>query len=98
MAKDKLITIRIESDKLEAFKRWTDKRDINLSSFLYDVIEACLDGRIDERIITNERLDGIRIDEIIDNRLASVPTREEMTAAIESLRSEFSPALELAGK
>jgi hypothetical protein len=79
MAKDKLITIRIESEKLEAFKKWTEQRDLNLSTFLYDVVEACLDGKLDERIVADSQLDDFRIVEI-EKAIASLRTVVEGVA------------------
>lgn len=68
MAKDKLITIRIESEKREDFTKWSKDRSIDASVFLYGVIDACLDGRIDERILNN-RVDDKQLDKLIDERL-----------------------------
>lgn len=68
MAKDKLITVRIESEKREDFTKWAKDRSIDASVFLYGVIDACLDGRIDERILNN-RVDDKQLDKLIDERL-----------------------------
>lgn len=81
MAKDKLITIRIEDLKREAFKNWANSKKLDVSAFLHDVIDACLDGRIDEKIISSNRLDSTqgkilndRLD-IIEKRLASLTSQ-----------------------
>ena len=81
MAKNKLITIRIEDLKREAFKNWANSKNLDVSAFLHDVIDACLDGRIDEKIISSCRLDSVtgellrqRID-IIEKRLANLDSQ-----------------------
>jgi hypothetical protein len=79
MAKDKLITIRIEGEKLEAFKKWTEQRNLNLSTFLYDVVDACLDGQLDERIVMTSRIDDSRIVEI-EQSIAALQTVVEGVA------------------
>lgn len=101
MAKDKLITIRIESDELEAFKEWTEKRNLALSSFLYDIIKACLDGRIDEGILKGKQLDTEQLDKLIQERVDTQidkkiesAIREALPKAIASLRSELQPILD----
>lgn len=68
MARDKLLTIRIEEDKREAFNNWCESRDYNYSKFLYEVIEACLDGRIDESILSSQKLDN-NLAEKLDKRI-----------------------------
>ena len=84
MAKDKLITIRIEDLKREAFKNWTKSKNLDVSAFLHDVIDACLDGSIDEKIISSNRLDNTqgkllndRLN-IIEKRLASLTSQFEL--------------------
>jgi hypothetical protein len=99
MGRDKLITVRIEQDLRDAFNRWTKDKGTDASSVLYDFIKRCLDGSIDANLATGKTIISLydsRLDAIIENRLIGV--REEMTAAIESLRSEFAPALELVEK
>jgi len=87
MAKDKLITIRIEDLKREAFKNWANSKDLDVSAFLYDVIDACLDGRIDERMISSSRLDNRRENlpndriDIIEKKLANLT--EQLEACID---------------
>ena len=69
MARDKLLTIRIEEDKREAFNNWCESRNYNYSKFLYEVIEACLDNRIDESILTSQNIENNlanRLDKRID--------------------------------
>jgi hypothetical protein len=101
MAKDKLITIRIESEELEAFKEWTEKRNLALSSFLYDIIKACLEGRLDEGILKGKQLDTIELDKLVVERVDSQidkkiesAIREALPKAIASLRSELQPILD----
>lgn len=67
MARDKLITIRIESEKREAFKELAKSQNTDTASLLYDFISQCLDGRIDIGIVTGK---GNRIDKI-DNQIGS---------------------------
>ncbi len=92
MTRDKLITIRIESEKREAFKRWAEARGVDVSGFLYDVIDSCLANRIDERILKGE-LDTERIDRIVSQRIDAC-LDERMESAIAALRREFQPALD----
>ena len=100
MAKDKLITIRIEEDKRDTFKSWAESRGKDVSGFLYEVIDACLAGRLDESIVAQE-LDTDRLDEMVRERLdKNLDTRIEtavsqaVATATASLRSEFAPALD----
>ncbi len=79
MAKDKLITVRIEGDKREAFKKWTDSKGLEVSAFLYDVIDACLGDRIDEKIISGKRIDKEEVKRI-DNRLNKIDIRLDTMA------------------
>ena len=67
MARDKLITIRIEGEKREAFKELAKSHNTDTASLLYDFISGCLDGRIDIKLVTGK---GNRIDKI-DNQLDS---------------------------
>lgn len=57
MSRDKLLTIRIEEEKREAFNSWCEARDYSYSKFLYEVIDHCLSGRIDESIFSGESVD-----------------------------------------
>jgi hypothetical protein len=87
MARDKLITIRIEGEKREAFNQLAKAQNTDTASLLYDFISGCLDGRIDISLVTGKgnRLDKIdnqidseRIDKLetdtqrIDNRLDTI--------------------------
>ena len=73
MNKNKLITVRIEAEKRDQFKKWVKKQKLDVSEFLTTVIEACLDGRIDENLITNlnPQSDSIYIDKL-DNRISEL--------------------------
>ena len=92
MARDKLITIRIEDEKREAFKRWTEARGLDVSGFLYDVIDSCLSNQIDERILKGE-LDTEQIDKVVSQRVDAC-LDERIEKAIAALRREFRPALD----
>ena len=67
MARDKLITVRIEGEKREAFNNLAKSQNTDTASLLYDFISQCLDGRIDIKLVTGK---GNRIDKI-DNRIDS---------------------------
>lgn len=67
MARDKLITIRIEGEKREAFNNLAKSQNTDTASLLYDFINQCLDGRIDISLVTGK---GNRLDKI-DNQLDS---------------------------
>lgn len=72
MSRDKLITIRIEGDKREAFKELAKSQNTDTASLLYDFINQCLDGRIDIKLVTGK---GNRIDNQLDsNRLDKLET------------------------
>lgn len=72
MTRDKLITIRIESEKREAFKELAKSQNTDTASLLYDFISGCLDGKIDIGIVTGK---GNRIDnQIGSNRLDKLET------------------------
>jgi hypothetical protein len=66
MAKDKLITVRIEDELREEFKKWCEVRGLDVSVFLYDVIRRCLDGKLDESIVTGYQLDSEQLDNKLD--------------------------------
>ena len=84
MARDKLITIRIEGDKREAFNNLAKSQNTDTASLLYDFISGCLDGRIDIKLVTGKgnrldnQIDSDRIDKLetatqrIDNRLDTI--------------------------
>jgi len=101
MAKDKLITIRVESSKRDAFKHWVTARGKDVSGFLSEVIDACLSGKLDEQLVSKEidtdRLDKMvreRVDSSIDNLVATA-VREAVEEATASLRSELASLLEI---
>lgn len=102
MTKNKLITVRIESEKRENFTKWAKTRNIDASVFLYGVIEACIDGRVDEGIL-DKRLDEQQLDDRIDERIRQLEDKldkridnkldnvvsEAVETAIASLRDEL---------
>lgn len=70
MSRDKLITIRIESDLRDAFNEWCEAKNTNCSKLIYETIKAYLDGRIDEKILSSQIADENlvkQIDKRIDN-------------------------------
>lgn len=67
MARDKLITIRIEGEKREAFNNLAKSQNTDTASLLYDFISGCLDGTLDISLVTGK---GNRIDKI-DNQIDS---------------------------
>ncbi|NCR23526.1 MAG: hypothetical protein GPJ27_17185 [Microcystis aeruginosa L111-01] len=73
MARDKLITIRIEGDKRDAFNQLAKSQNTDTASLLYDFISGCLDGRIDISLVTGK---GQRIDnQLDDDRLNKIDNR-----------------------
>ena len=87
MARDKLITIRIEGDKRQAFGDLAKSQNTDTASLLYDFINQCLSGKIDIGIVTGKKqwIDKIdnqigsdRIDKLeattqrLDNRLDTI--------------------------
>ena len=84
MARDKLITIRIEGDKRQAFGDLAKSQNTDTASLLYDFISQCLDGGIDISLVTGKgnwidnQLDTNRLDKLetatqeIDNRLDTI--------------------------
>jgi hypothetical protein len=84
MARDKLITIRIEGEKRDAFNQLAKAQNTDTASLLYDFINQCLDGRIDISLVTGKKqwidnqLDNNRIDKLeattqrIDNQLDTI--------------------------
>ena len=67
MARDKLITVRIEGDKIQAFGDLAKSQNNDTASLLYDFINQCLDGKIDIKVVTGK---GNWIDKI-DNQIGS---------------------------
>jgi hypothetical protein len=73
MARDKLITIRIEGEKRDAFNQLAKAQNTDTASLLYDFISGCLDGRIDISLVTGK---GQRIDnQLDDDRLNKIDNR-----------------------
>lgn len=72
MARDKLITIRIEGEKRQAFGDLAKSQNTDTASLLYDFISGCLGGKIDISLVTGK---GNRIDNQLDtNRLDKLET------------------------
>jgi hypothetical protein len=65
MARDKLITIRIEGEKRQAFGELAKAQNTDTASLLYDFISGCLSGTLDIKLVTGK---GNRLDKI-DNQL-----------------------------
>jgi hypothetical protein len=73
MARDKLITIRIEGEKRDAFNQLAKAQNTDTASLLYDFISGCLDSRIDISLVTEK---GQRIDnQLDDDRLNKIDNR-----------------------
>lgn len=86
MARDKLITVRIEGEKRDAFNQLAKSQNTDTASLLYDFINQCLAGTIDIGIVTGkkQRIDSIdtdRIDKLetttqrLDERLGIITKR-----------------------
>lgn len=70
MTRDKLITIRIEGEKREAFNQLAKSQNTDTASLLYDFINQCLSGKIDISLVTGKKQWIDKIDNRIDtNRL-----------------------------
>ena len=75
MARDKLITIRIEGDKRQAFGDLAKSHNTDTASLLYDFISGCLDGGIDISLVTGKKQWIDKLDNQIDtNRLDKLET------------------------
>ena len=75
MARDKLITIRIEGEKREAFNQLVKSQNTDTASLLYDFISGCLDGTLDVGIVTGKKQRIDKIDNQIDtNRIDKLET------------------------
>lgn len=93
MARDKLITVRIEGEKREAFNEWAKSKNLDTSALLYEFIEACLAGRINEGILKNDRIDTKQLDQLVAERVDSqIDSRIEN--ALVDLRVELQPLLD----
>jgi hypothetical protein len=92
MTRDKLITIRIEGEKREAFNQLAKSQNTDTASLLYDFINQCLSGKIDISLVTGKgqridnRVDNERIDKLeiatqrIDNRIDGIETTTQRLA------------------
>ena len=71
MSKDKLITIRIEAEKRQQFKKWVKEQNLDVSEFMTTIIQACLDGQLDKNLVTNfnPQSDSICIDKL-ENKIS----------------------------
>ena len=67
MARDKLITVRIEGEKRQAFTQLAKSQNTDTASLLYDFISGCLGGKIDISLVTGK---GNRLDKL-DNQIDS---------------------------
>jgi chromosome segregation ATPase len=85
MARDKLITIRIEGEKRDAFNQLAKSQNTDTASLLYDFISGCLDSRIDILLVTGKgqridnQLDDDRLNKI-DNRIDGIETTTQRLA------------------
>jgi hypothetical protein len=74
MARNKLITIRIEGEKRDAFNQLAKSQNTDTASLLYDFINQCLDGAIDIGIVTGKKQ---RIDSIDTDRIDKLETTSQ---------------------
>ena len=51
MSKDKLITIRIEESKRDAFREWAKNNQVDGATFLYKIIEKCISNELSTDIV-----------------------------------------------
>ena len=75
MSKDKLITIRIEEPKRNAFREWARRNKVNGATFLYRVIEQCIDNKLST--------------DIINPSTASQQSTTDIQTSIQKLYKEF---------
>ena len=102
MSKDKLITIRIEADKRDQFKQWVKDRNLDVSEFIIRIIQACLDGQIDENLVSDNlsQSDTIRIDKLetevsklVNNLDTCIDKINQNNQEIEFLKEQLSQLL-----
>jgi hypothetical protein len=67
MARDKLITVRIEGEKRQAFGDLAKSQNTDTASLLYDFISGCLDGTIDISLVTGKKQWIDKIDNQLDS-------------------------------
>jgi hypothetical protein len=93
MARDKLITIRIEGEKRQAFGDLAKSQNTDTASLLYDFINQCLDGEIDIKLVTGK---GNRIDNQLDtNRLDKLETdRQEIDNRLDTIAKKLTDWVE----
>lgn len=96
MARDKLITVRVEEELRSAFNQWAKASNSDASTILYQFVRRCIDGLIDAKLIIgsvdiNEtnRLDELarqiqELDNQLDKRI-----EEKIHYAIASLQLEM---------
>ena len=100
MTRDKLITIRIEGEKREAFNQLAKSQNTDTASLLYDFISGCLDSRIDISLVTGKgqridnRLDDDRLNKI-DNRLDKLEaTTQEIDNQLDTIAKKLADYVE----
>ena len=93
MARDKLITIRIEGEKRQAFTQLAKSQNTDTASLLYDFISQCLDGRIDIKLVTGK---GNRLDNQLDtNRLDKLEaTTQEIDSRLDTIAKKLTDWVE----
>jgi hypothetical protein len=87
MARDKLITIRIEGDKRDAFNQLAKSQNTDTASLLYDFINQCLSGTLDIKLVTGKgnRLDNQLDDDRLDKLEATTQRIDRIDIAIQRL-------------
>ena len=105
MARDKLITVRIEGEKRDAFNQLAKSQNTDTASLLYDFINQCLAGTIDIGIVTGKKqgidsIDTDRIDKLemttqrLDERLGIITKKlDDWIEAIDDRLSDCDQGL-----
>nr|NCS80066.1 hypothetical protein [Microcystis aeruginosa K13-07] len=96
MARDKLITVRIEGEKREAFNQLAKSQNTDTASLLYDFISGCLDGTIDIKLVTGKKQWIDKIDNQLDtNRLDKLEaTTQEIDNQLDTIAKKLADYVE----
>ncbi|MFM7794607.1 MAG: hypothetical protein ACKO90_43355, partial [Microcystis panniformis] len=92
MARDKLITIRIEGEKRDLFNQLAKSQNTDTASLLYDFISGCLDGTLDVGIVTGKKQRIDKIDNQID--MERIDKLETTTQQLDERLDKLSQKLE----
>jgi hypothetical protein len=96
MARDKLITIRIEGEKREAFNQLAKSQNTDTASLLYDFINQCLSGTLDIKLVTGKKQWIDKIDNQLDtNRLDKLEaTTQEIDNQLDTIAKKLADYVE----